>query len=126
MVFVSDGSPVDANTLYFGKGTPIFMIMNVTIFIISTLIYSYYYLPKNQGKVWKFNQWKLQKGKKEQLKINYGIIFGLVMLSPVFLVGSIENIFGLIGGVLFTATFTALIVDSLYAAYYIHKYPEYE
>lgn len=64
--------------------------------------------------------------KKEQLKINYGIIFGLVMLSPVFLVGSIENIFGLIGGVLFTATFTALIVDSLYAAYYIHKYPEYE
>ncbi|MGL2123173.1 hypothetical protein [Streptococcus agalactiae] len=102
------------------------MIMNVTIFIISTLIYSYYYLPKNQGKVWKFNQWKLQKGKKEQLKINYGIIFGLVMLSPVFLVGSIENIFGLIGGVLFTATFTALIVDSLYAAYYIHKYPEYE
>ncbi|HEN2236686.1 TPA: hypothetical protein VAV59_000144 [Streptococcus agalactiae] len=126
MVFVSDGSPVDANTLYFGKGTPIFMIMNVTIFIISTLIYSYYYLPKNQGKKWKFNQWKLQKGKKEQLKINYGIIFGLVMLSPVFLVGSIENIFGLIGGVLFTATFTALIVDSLYAAYYIHKYPEYE
>ncbi|WP_416068992.1 hypothetical protein [Streptococcus agalactiae] len=102
------------------------MIMNVTIFIISTLIYSYYYLPKNQGKKWKFNQWKLQKGKKEQLKINYGIIFGLVMLSPVFLVGSIENIFGLIGGVLFTATFTALIVDSLYAAYYIHKYPEYE
>ncbi|HEO7085266.1 TPA: hypothetical protein VBD62_002017, partial [Streptococcus agalactiae] len=81
-----------------------FMIMNVTIFIISTLIYSYYYLPKNQGKKWKFNQWKLQKGKKEQLKINYGIIFGLVMLSPVFLVGSIENIFGLIGGVLFTAT----------------------
>ncbi|EPX11953.1 hypothetical protein SAG0169_03035 [Streptococcus agalactiae LDS 610] len=68
----------------------------------------------------------LQKGKKEQLKINYGIIFGLVMLSPVFLVGSIENIFGLIGGVLFTATFPALIVDSLYAAYYIHKHPEYE
>ncbi len=66
------------------------------------------------------------KGKKEQLKINYGIIFGLVMLSPVFLVGSIENIFGLIGGVLFTATFPALIVDSLYAAYYIHKHPEYE
>lgn len=77
-------------------------------------------------KKWKFNQWKLQKGKKEQLKINYGIIFGLVMLSPVFLVGSIENIFGLIGGVLFTATFPALIVDSLYAAYYIHKHPEYE
>lgn len=66
------------------------------------------------------------KKKKEQLKINYGIIFGLVMLSPVFLVGSIENIFGLIGGVLFTATFPALIVDSLYAAYYIHKHPEYE
>ncbi|MCD0151335.1 hypothetical protein HK327_01190, partial [Streptococcus agalactiae] len=53
-------------------------------------------------------------------------IFGLVMLSPVFLVGSIENIFGLIGGVLFTATFPALIVDSLYAAYYIHKHHEYE
>ncbi len=48
------------------------------------------------------------------------------MLSPVFLVGSIENIFGLIGGVLFTATFPDLIVDSLYAAYYVHKHPEYE
>ncbi|KLL70478.1 hypothetical protein WA11_00810 [Streptococcus agalactiae] len=101
------------------------MIMLI-IFIVFSGIYYFYYLPKNQGKKWKFNQWKLQKGKKEQLKINYGIIFGLVMLSPVFLVGSIENIFGLIGGVLFTATFPALIVDSLYAAYYIHKHPEYE
>ncbi|HHL0749878.1 TPA: hypothetical protein ACQ0FO_001892, partial [Streptococcus agalactiae] len=113
-------------SIYYTEMAKMYIMIMLIIFIVFSGIYYFYYLPKNQGKKWKFNQWKLQKGKKEQLKINYGIIFGLVMLSPVFLVGSIENIFGLIGGVLFTATFPALIVDSLYATYYIHKHPEYE
>lgn len=95
-------------SIYYTEMAKMYIMIMLIIFIVFSGIYYFYYLPKNQGKKWKFNQWKLQKGKKEQLKINYGIIFGLI------------------GGVLFTATFPALIVDSLYAAYYIHKHPEYE
>lgn len=126
MVFVSDGSSVDANTLYFGKGTPIFMIMNVTIFIISTLIYSYYYLPKNQGKVWKFNQWNNEKSREQQYISNFIVTFGLILLVTPFLKYGIYNSFGVLISLLFTATLPSLIVDSLYAAFYVHKHPEYE
>lgn len=125
-MFLNNRNFGQGQSIYYSDMAIIYTILMFIIFIVFSGIYCYYYLPKNQGKKWKFNQWKTYKGKKEQLKTNYVIIFGLVMLSPVFLVGSIENIFGLLGGILFTATFPALIIDSLYAAYYVHKHPDYE
>ncbi|SUN04138.1 lipoprotein [Streptococcus agalactiae] len=48
------------------------------------------------------------------------------MIVPSLLVGSIENIFGFLLGILFSLVIPSLTVDSLYAAYYVHKYPDYE
>ncbi|MCB5048912.1 hypothetical protein LGX12_10220, partial [Streptococcus mutans] len=91
-------------------------------------IYAWYYLPKNQGKVWKINQWETygakSKGKKEQWRTNFGIAFGAVLIVPSLLTGYIENVFGVFLGLLFTATLPAVIVDAVYAVIYIRKYPE--
>ena len=33
------------------------------IFLFSCTLYSWYYLPKNQEKIWAFNQWETYGGK---------------------------------------------------------------
>lgn len=53
-------------------------------------------------------------------------MFGVSMIVPAMLTGNIENIFGIIVGLLFSLVIPSLIVDSLYAAYYVHKHPDYE
>lgn len=98
------------------------------LFLVFCGIYAWYYLPKNQGKVWKINQWETygakSKGKKEQWRTNFGIAFGAVLIVPSLLTGYIENVFGVFLGLLFTATLPAVIVDAVYAVIYIRKYPE--
>ena len=98
------------------------------LFFVFCGIYSWYYQPKNQGKVWKINQWETygakSKGKKEQWRTNFGIAFGAVLVVPSLLTGYIENVFGVFLGLLFTATLPAVIVDAVYAAIYIRKHPK--
>ncbi|MEX2803500.1 hypothetical protein AB3329_00070 [Streptococcus sp. H31] len=93
------------------------------LFLISCGFYAWYYLPKNQGKVWQFNQ-RGTKDKKSAFANNFLITFGAVMFIPSLLTGYLQNAFGLFLGVLMTSTLTAVIVDAVYAAIYIRKHPD--
>ncbi|MCK1210171.1 hypothetical protein MXZ81_00465 [Streptococcus uberis] len=105
-----------------------YIIIMLISSLISKIIFLWYYLPKNQGKQWSFNQSKSgeTKSKKNQYRINFLIMFGVSMFVSAMLTGNIENIFGIIVGLLFSLVIPSLIVDSLYAAYYVHKHPDYE
>ncbi|WP_319638731.1 hypothetical protein [Streptococcus agalactiae] len=81
-MFLNNRNFGHVQSIYYTEMAKMYIMIMLIIFIVFSGIYYFYYLPKNQGKKWKFNQgkkwkfnqWKLQKGKKEQLKINYGII----------------------------------------------------
>lgn len=55
-------------SIYYTEMAKMYIMIMLIIFIVFSGIYYFYYLPKNQGKKWKFNQWKLQKGKKGTIK----------------------------------------------------------
>ncbi|EHJ52873.1 hypothetical protein [Streptococcus macacae] len=98
------------------------------LFFLACGIYAWHYLPQNQGKVWKINQWETygvkSKGKKKEWLTNFGAAFGAVLFVPALLTGYIENAFGIFLGLLITSTLSAVIVDALYAAVYVRKHPE--
>ena len=108
----------------------IYNLVALCILLFSTGLYSWYYLPKNQGKVWTFNRWETYGGddndKKQERLFNFGVAFVAVLLAPAILTGYIENIFGVFLGILMNFVFPALIVDGIQAARYVRKHPEYE
>ena len=105
-------------------------LVALCILLFSTGLYSWYYLPKNQGKIWAFNRWETYGGKdndkKQERLFNFGVAFVAVLLAPAILTGYIENIFGVFLGILMNFVFPALIVDGVQAARYVRKHPEYE
>ena len=107
-----------------------YTLLLIFLFIFSTALYSWYYLPKNQGKIWAFNRWETYGGKKKSKKqerlFNLGVAFVAVSLIPAILTGYIENIFGISFGILITVTFPAVMVDAVYAALYVRKNPDYD
>ena len=125
MMFVGGG---EIYSRVYSLPSTVYAIAVLLLFLVFCGIYAWYYLPKNQGKVWKINQWETygakSKGKKEQWRTNFGIAFGAVLIVPSLLTGYIENVFGVFLGLLFTATLPAVIVDAVYAVIYIRKYPE--
>jgi hypothetical protein len=66
------------------------------------------------------------EAKKSSQSLNYGIIFGLVLMVPFLLTGNLDIFLNPLFGLLFSILFPGLIVDSFYAAYLIHKDPEYK
>ena len=108
----------------------IYNLVALCILLFSTGLYSWYYLPKNQGKIWTFNRWETYGGKdndkKQERLFNFGVAFVAVLLAPAILTGYIENIFGIFLGILMNFVFPALIVDGVQAARYVRKHPEYE
>ena len=108
----------------------IYNLVALCILLFSTGLYSWYYLPKNQGKIWTFNRWETYGGddndKKHERSFNFGVASVAVVLAPVILTGYIENIFGVFLGILMNFAFPALIVDGIQAARYVRKHPEYE
>ena len=108
----------------------IYNLVALCILLFSTGLYSWYYLPKNQGKVWTFNRWETYGGddndKKQERLFNFGVAFVAVLLAPAILTGYIENVFGVFLGILMNFVFPALIVDGIQAARYVRKHPEYE
>lgn len=130
MMFISDSNDnaIDAKRIYESPLTLFYIIPILLLFIIFCGIYAWHYLPKNQGKVWKINQWETYgvkgKSKKGQFTTTFGIAFGAVLFVPALLIGYAENAFGLFLGILMTTTLTAVIVDALYAAVYVRKHPE--
>ena len=105
-------------------------LVALCILLFSTGLYSWYYLPQNQGKIWAFNRWETydgkEKGKKQELLFNVGVAFVAVLLAPAIITGYIENIFGVFLGILMNLFLPALIVDGVQAARYVRKHPEYE
>ena len=129
MFTLGEGS-ISARTVNDSSLTLFYLIPILLLFVGMTLIYAWYYLPQNQGKIWAFNRWETyggeEKGKKHERLFNFGVAFVAVLLAPAILTGYIENIFGVFLGVLMTLTFPAVIIDAVYAAIYIQKHPEYE
>ena len=108
----------------------IYDLVALCILLFSIGLYSWYYLPKNQGKIWAFNRWETYGGKdnakKQERLFNVGVAFVAVLLAPAIITGYIENIFGVFLGILMNFAFPALIVDGIQAARYVRKHPEYE
>ena len=54
-------------------------LVALCILLFSTGFYSWYYLPKNQGKIWAFNRWETYGGddndKKQERMFNVGVAF---------------------------------------------------
>ena len=108
----------------------IYNLVALCILLFSTGLYSWYYLPKNQGKIWAFNRWETYGGddndKKHERSFNFGVASVAVVLAPAILTGYIENIFGVFLGILMNLFLPALVVDGVQAARYVRKHPEYE
>ena len=100
-----------------------YVIPILLLFLVFCGIYSWYYQPKNQGKIWQFNH-RETKDKKGEFAHNFWITFGAVLFVPALLTGYLQNIFGYFLGVFLTSTLTAVIVDAVYAAIYIRKHPK--
>lgn len=105
-------------------------LVALCILLFSLGLYSWYYLPKNQGKIWAFNRWETYGGKdndkKQELLFNVGVTFVAVLLAPAILTGYTERVFGVFVGILMNFSLPALIVDGVQAARYVRKHPEYE
>ena len=98
------------------------IVMLVTI-IVSSAYYVYCYKIKKERVLGYGGE---AKKKENSHLLTYGITFGLVLLAPSILTGPIQNLFGVLFSLLFSVVCSGLIVDSFYAAYLIHKDPEYK
>ena len=122
LMVISDGSPIGAKEIYQSPLTPFYVIFILLLFIFACGLYAWHYLPKNQGKVWTFNQVK-EGDRKKTWWNNFAIAFAGATIIPSLLMGYIQNVFGVLLGILLTLTLTAVMVDSVYAAIYVKKHP---
>ena len=125
LMVISDGSPIGAKEIYQSPLTPFYVIFILLLFIFACGLYAWYYLPKNQGKVWAFNQVK-EGDRKKTWWNNFAIAFAGATIIPSLLIGYIQIAFGVLLGILLTLTLPAVMVDAVYAARYVRKHPEYE
>ena len=125
LMVISDGSSIGAKEIYQSPLTPFYVILMVFLFIFACGLYAWYYLPKNQGKVWAFNQVK-EGDRKKTWWDNFAIAFAGATIIPSLLTGYIQIAFGVLLGILLTLTLPAVMVDAVYAAIYIRKHPDYE
>ena len=123
LMIISDGSPIGAKEIYQSPLTPFYVIFILLLFIFACGLYAWHYLPKNQGKVWAFNQVK-EGDRKKTWWNNFAIAFAGATIIPSLLTGYIQNAFGILLGILLTLTLPAVMVDAVYAAIYIKKHPD--
>ena len=123
LIVISDGSSIGAKEIYQSPLTPFYVILMMFLFIFACGLYAWYYLPKNQGKVWAFNQVKKGDRKKTWWN-NFAIAFAGATIIPALLTGYIQIAFGVLLGILLTLTLPAVMVDAVYAAIYIRKHPD--
>ena len=122
-MFISNGDSISARTVYDSDLSLFYVIPMLLLFIFACGLYAWYYLPKNQGKVWAFNQVK-EGDRKKTWWNNFAIAFAGATIIPSLLTGYIQNTFGILLGILLTLTLTAVMVDAVYAAIYIRKHPK--
>ena len=122
LMFISNGDSISARTVYDSDLSLFYVIPMLLLFIFACGLYAWYYLPKNQGKVWAFNQVK-EGNRKKTWWNNFAIAFTGATIIPSLLTGYIQNAFGILLGILFTLTLPAVMVDAVYAAIYVKKHP---
>ena len=122
LMFITVGDSNSIEGIYQSLLTPIYVIFILLLFIFACGLYAWYYLPKNQGKVWAFNQVK-EGDRKKTWWNNFAIAFTGATIIPSLLTGYIQNAFGILLGILFTLTLPAVMVDAVYAAIYVKKHP---
>ena len=123
LMVISDGSPIGAKEIYQSPLTLFYVILMTLLFILACGLYAWYYLPKNQGKVWAFNQVK-EGDRKKAWWNNVAIAFAGATIIPALLTGYIQIAFGVLLGILLTLTLPAVMVDAIYAAIYVKKHPD--
>ena len=123
LMVISDGSPIGAKEIYQSPLTPFYVIFILLLFIFACGLYAWHYLPKNQGKVWAFNQVK-EGDRKKTWWNNFAIAFAGATIIPSLLTGYIQIAFGVLLGILLTLTLPAVMVDAVYAAIYVKKHPD--
>ena len=64
--------------------------------------------------------------KKQERLFNFEVAFVAVSLTQAILTGYIEKVFSILFGILITVTFPAVMVDTVYAALYVRKNPDYD
>ena len=125
LMVVSDGSPLGAKEVYQSSMTLFYVVPMLILFILACILYTWHYLPKNRGKVWRFNQVKAAN-RKQTWWNNFSLAYAAAILLPAFLTGYIQIVFGFLLGVLLTMTLPALMVDAVYAALNIKQHPDDE
>ena len=123
LMFAIVGDSKSIEGIYQSPLTPIYIIFILLLFIFACGLYAWYYLPKNQGKVWAFNQVK-EGDRKKTWWSNVAIAFAGATIIPALLTGYIQIVFGVLLGILLTLTLPAVMVDAFYAAIYIRKHPD--
>ncbi len=123
LMVISDGSPIGAKEIYQSPLTPFYVVLMLFLFIIACGLYAWYYLPKNQGKVWAFNQVK-EGDRKKTWWNNFAVVFAGATIIPSLLTGYIQIAFGVLLGILLTLSLPAVMVDAVYAAIYVKEHPD--
>jgi len=123
LMFITVGDSNSIDGIYQSPLTPFYVILMLFLFILACGLYAWYYIPKNQGKVWAFNQVK-EGNRKKTWWNNFAIAFAGATIIPTLLTGYIQIAFGVLLGILFTLTLPAVMVDAVYAAIYIKKHPD--
>ena len=123
LMFITVGDSNSIDGISQSPLTPFYVILMLFLFILACGLYAWYYIPKNQGKVWAFNQVK-EGNRKKTWWDNFAIAFAGATIIPALLTGYIQIAFGVLLGILFTLTLPAVMVDAVYAAIYIKKHPD--
>ncbi len=128
LMVTDDKTPFSALKLYESKLTLFYVIPIVILFVVMTVIYAWYYLPQNQGKIWKINRWEMYEvnSKKKELLFNIAKVLDFILLVIAVITDYIQMIFGFFSGALMAFAFPAILVDAIYAAVYIKDHPDYE
>ena len=122
-MFITVGDSNSIDGIYQSPLTPFYVIFILLLFIFACGLYAWHYLPKNQRKVWTFNQVKEGDRKKTRWN-NFAIAFAGATIIPSLLTGYIQIAFGVLLGILLTLTLPAVMVDAIYAAFYVKKHPD--
>ena len=128
LMVTKDNIAISALTVYNSKLTLFYVIPMILLFVVMISIYAWYYLPQNQGKIWKINRWETYEinSKKKELLFNMTKVLGIILVVIAVLTDYIQIIFGFFLGTLMNFAFPAVLVDAIYAAIYIKDHPDYE
>ena len=126
MMFIPSKEAFGASTLYDSSLTLFYVIPMISLFVIMVFfVYPYFYRrDRRTNGAYREKESKFNSEDNKLFSSNFLIIFGLVVFVPPFLTGYLENVFGFVGGILFTLVIPALVVDAFYAALYAKQHPE--